>query len=95
MRPEGLARYVLPGLALLAAVVLPVVVRSRAKSRLTLCMANVQKVNRAVLQFAEENNERLPRVDNSPAPGGWWYYKEQVKGYLGLKGPASTNDTPT
>src|SRR5688572_653808 len=80
-------------LALLAAVVLPVVARSRAKSRLTLCMANVQKVNRAVLQFAEENNERLPRVDNSPAPGGWWYYKEQVKEYAGLKGPPSTNDT--
>ena len=73
-------------LALLAAVVLPAVARSRAKSRLALCVANVQKVNRAVLQFAEENNERLPRVDSSPAPGGWWYYKEQVKEYAGTQG---------
>jgi type II secretory pathway pseudopilin PulG len=83
----------LAALSLLAAVVLPSFARSRAKSRLTLCVANVQKINRAVLQFAEENtSQRLPRVDNSPAPGGWWYYKEQVKGHLGLKGPASTND---
>ena len=79
-------------LALLAAIILPVVVRSRATSRLALCSANVQKVNRAVLQFAEENDQTLPRVDNSPAPGGWWYYKEQVKGYVGLTGPPSTND---
>lgn len=80
-------------IALLAAVTIPLVARSRAKSRLVLCTANVQKVNRAVLEFARENDDRLPRVDNSPAPGGWWYYKEQVKGYLGLTGPASTNDT--
>ncbi len=83
----------LAALALLAAILIPAMARSRAKSRLTLCTANVQKVNRAVLQFAEENDQRLPRVDNSPAPGGWWYYKEQVKGYLGLSGPSSTNDT--
>ena len=80
-------------IALLAAVLLPAIARSRAKSRLTLCTANVQKVNRAVLEFAQENDDRLPRVDNSPAPGGWWYYKEQVKGHLGLTGAASTNDT--
>ena len=80
-------------LALLAAIVLSAVARWRAKSRLTLCMANMQKVNRAVLQFAEANDERLPRVDNSPAPGGWWHYKEQVKEYAGLKGPPTTNDT--
>jgi hypothetical protein len=80
-------------MAVLAAIVLPIVARSRAKSKLTLCMGNVQKVNRAVLQFAEDNDQTLPGVENSPAPGGWWYYKEQVKGYLGLSGPASTNET--
>jgi len=83
----------LAAIALLGAVAISIVARSRGKARLTLCTANVQKVNRAVLQFAEEHDDRLPRVDNSPAPGGWWYYKEQVKGYLGLSGPSSTNDT--
>jgi len=83
---------VLAVLAVLSALVIPTLARSRARSRLALCTANVQKVNRAVLQFAEDNNHSLPRVDNSPAPGGWWYYKEQVKGYLALTGPPSTND---
>jgi len=80
-------------LAIITAVAVSIIARSRAKSRLILCTANLQKVNRAVLQFAEEHEQTLPRVDNSPAPGGWWYYKEQVKGYLGLTAPSSTNDT--
>jgi hypothetical protein len=80
-------------LALLSTVLFSIVARSRAQSRLALCTANLQKVNRAVLQFADEHDDRLPSVDNSPAPGGWWYYKDQVKGYLGLSGPSSTNDT--
>jgi competence protein ComGC len=83
----------LAAVSLLVAVAIPAAVRSRARARMTLCTANVQKVNRAVLQFAEEHDDRLPRVDNSPAPGGWWYYKEQVKGYVGLSGASSTNDT--
>jgi len=83
---------ILAVLSVLAAVVVPIVVQARAKSRLNLCLANVRQVNRAVLQFAEEHDQTLPRVDGSPAPGGWWYYKEQVKGYAGLTGTSSAND---
>jgi hypothetical protein len=52
----------------------------------------VKQVNRAVLQYADEQEHILPRMEGSPAPGGWWYYKDQVKGYLGLTGPSSPND---
>jgi len=83
---------VLAVLSVLAAVVVPLVVQAREKSRLNLCLANVRQVNRAVLQFADEHDQTLPRVDGSPAPGGWWYYKEQVKGYAGLTGASSAND---
>jgi prepilin-type N-terminal cleavage/methylation domain-containing protein len=79
-------------LAVLAAVVVPLVARARAKSRLNLCLENVRQVNRAVLHFAVEHDQKLPRMDDSPAPGGWWHYKEQVKGYAGLTGPSSAND---
>ena len=80
-------------LSLLAAVIIPLVVRSRAKSQLAVCLANVKRVNDAVLQFAAEHDQTLPRVDGAPAPGGWWWYKEQVKRYAGLTGPSSANDT--
>jgi type II secretory pathway pseudopilin PulG len=75
--------------SLLAAVVVPMVVRSKAKSRLELCHSNVKQVSRAVLEFAGEHDQTLPKMEGSPAPGGWWHYKEQVKGYLGLNGPPS------
>lgn len=74
----------------LAAVVVPMVLKARAKTRLETCLGNMKQVTRAVLEYADEHERTFPRVDGSPAPGGWWRYKEQVKGYLGLKGPAST-----
>lgn len=43
--------------------------RSASKARLTRCMANLQQVNRAVLQYAADHGHRLPLLDPSPAPG--------------------------
>jgi hypothetical protein len=41
--------------------------------------------------YADEHKV-LPRIDNAPAPGAWWFYKDQVKGYLGLTGPSSSSE---
>jgi type II secretory pathway pseudopilin PulG len=79
-------------LSLLAAVVLPLMARSRSKSQLAQCIENLKQVNHAVLLYANDQQGRLPSLPNSPAPGGWWYYKEQVKSYLGLSGPPSSQD---
>lgn len=79
--------------ALLAAVVVPVATRVRAKSRLAQCTANLQQLAKAVTLYANENEGRLPAMKESPAPGAWWHYRQQVKGYLGLQGPASPEET--
>lgn len=81
----------LAALAVVSASVFVPVTRTRQKARLSQCLANLQRVNRAVLQFAGDHNQTLPGPADSPGEFQWWY-KEQVKGYLGLKGPASTND---
>jgi type II secretory pathway pseudopilin PulG len=80
-------------LSLLAALVTIPVQASYRKSRLARCTGNLQQVTRALLGFANDNNQSLPGA--SPALGGdpWWWYKEQVKRYVGLSGPSSTNDT--
>ena len=67
-------------------------VRSVGKAKLARCEANLKQVNQALLQFAKEQRGKLPRMEGSPPPGGWWHYKELVKGYLGLSGPPSAND---
>src|SRR5438552_2644267 len=83
---------VLATLALLSAIVFPVLAKSRAKSRLEQCIANLQQVGRAVSLYADDHKGALPQLDSSPPPGEWWYFKEQVKGYLGLTGPSSSRD---
>ena len=82
---------VIAAVLLLAALLVPVIGKTRAKTRLAQCISNLQQVNHAVLLYAEDNRKTLP-LTNSPAPGGWWYYKEQVKGYVGLTGRSSAKD---
>jgi Tfp pilus assembly protein PilE len=79
-------------LTLLAALVVPMFLKARTKSRLEQCTANLKEVSRAVLEFAAAHEQTLPKMDGKPAPGGWWHYKEEVKGHLGLNGPPSTAD---
>lgn len=64
----------------------------RRSSRFSLCLSNLQQVNRAVLQFAEDHAKTLPGPTADLGGELQWWYKEQVKGYAGLKGPSSTND---
>lgn len=78
--------------SLLAAIGLPIVHRVRAKAHLAQCTSNLEAVSRAVLMYAQEHRETLPLLANSPAPGGWWWYKEQVKQYAGLSGKSSPED---
>lgn len=82
----------LAALMLIAAVALPLAARARGSSRLSVCLGNVGQVNKAVLQYAAEHENRLPRTPSTPPPGGWWSYKDQVKGHLGLSGPSTAGD---
>lgn len=78
---------------LLAALVVIPMSRSARAARLARCLDNLGKVDRAVLAFAEDHQKTLPGpVAGLPGELQWWY-KEQVKGYAGLKGASSTNDT--
>jgi competence protein ComGC len=83
---------VLAALALLLAVVLPMVLSKRARSRQATCEMNLKEVTHAVLSFAEDNGGRLPDTDPTIKGPLWWFYKEQVKGYLGLRTPSSSSD---
>jgi len=64
----------------------------RNKGRLTLCAANLQHISRAVLLYAEDHQRTLPGPLAAQPGDFWWWYKEQVKNYVGLSGPSSTND---
>jgi len=78
--------------AVLAALVIAPLAVVRARARLKVCTANLQQVGRAALHFAEDHGTRLPGLIHSESGDPWWWYKEEIKSYVGLSAPSSPND---
>jgi type II secretory pathway pseudopilin PulG len=80
-------------LSVLGAIAANRLVAAKAKARTALCLANLGKVNRAVLDFSSDNHQQLPGPPPDDRKNLWWWYKEQVKRYAGLSGESSAGDT--
>jgi type II secretory pathway pseudopilin PulG len=78
--------------AVVGAIVAATVVTMKRKSRLTLCISNLQQVNRAVILYSDDNHKTLPAPSQDHSQDIWWWYKEKVKRYAGLNGPSSVED---
>lgn len=65
---------------------------AKQQARLSLCLANLTKVNQAVLDYAKDSQQRLPGRLADDTRSLWWWYKEQVKRYTGLTGESSAKD---
>lgn len=78
----------------LAALLLPALGRAKEKSRFSACLSNLRQVNLSIRLYAEDNADDLPVLPTpNPYPNGVGaYYKQLVKGNLGLTGPASPRE---
>jgi len=85
---------VLAIIGILAALLLPALTRAKGKGGLTACFNNLKQVNLAIRLYADDNADSLPMLpDPNPYPNGVGaYYKQLVKGYLGLSGPAAPSE---
>ncbi len=81
-------------IAILAALLLPVLGRAKEAARRSRCASNLHQVNLAIRLYADDWNDSLPVLrEPNPYPNGVGaYYKQLVKGYLGLSGPASPKE---
>src|SRR5271170_4927414 len=86
-------------IAILAAMLLPALSKAKAAAVQTKCLSNLKQINLAMLQYCADNHDTTPNSDTVAAGdttgeessmGIWWYYKELVKRYAGIKGPASS-----
>ena len=98
MKPHSRA-FTLPDLLVVVAVVMvlvavaaPMLMKSAARARQAQCVSNLKEITHAVLLYAEDYKGTLPALDPSPPTGVWWWYKELVKGQLGLVGPSTPRD---
>jgi prepilin-type N-terminal cleavage/methylation domain-containing protein len=81
-------------IAIVAALLLPVLGRAKETARRTCCASNLRQVNVAIRLYADDWNDSLPVLpEPNPYPNGVGaYYKQLVKGYVGLRGPASLQE---
>ena len=76
-------------IAVLVALLLPVLSNAKAKARRTVCLNNLRQVNLGIHIYSDDSN------DTSPAAGGQavpWRYRELLQSYFGLSTPPSPQD---
>src|SRR5262249_23223668 len=81
-------------IAILAALLLPVLGRARANALRVPCLNNLRQINLGMRQYWDDHNDFPPGTENTPAlPYGYWTgYKELMKSYVGLQGASSPAD---
>jgi prepilin-type N-terminal cleavage/methylation domain-containing protein/prepilin-type processing-associated H-X9-DG protein len=90
-------------IAILAAILLPVLGKARASAQRTTCLNNLEQINHAIQLYANENSDLLPMItnttDSDPGFGDGsgtnlfvFFYKPLVMNYLGLQGAPSSHD---
>lgn len=81
-------------IAILASLLLPTLGRAKGNALRTNCASNLKQVNLAIQLYADEHAGSLPVLPNpNPYPNGVGaFYKQLVKGYVGLTGPASPDE---
>ncbi len=84
-------------LAILAALLLPVLSRAKAKAQRTVCINNLRQINLGVRMYSDDSQDAspspgaagLPHTGIAPLYSG---YKKLMKNYVGLKGVSSPQD---
>jgi len=81
-------------IGILSALLLPALSQAKEKARRTTCCNNLRQANMAIREYADDWADAFPVLpDPNPYPNGVGaYYKQLVKGYLGLNGPASPGE---
>jgi prepilin-type N-terminal cleavage/methylation domain-containing protein len=81
-------------IAILAGLLLPALSRAKENGKQTSCASNLNQISLAIRFYASDYSDSLPVLPNpNPYPNGIGaYYKQLVKGYLGLTGPPSPNE---
>jgi prepilin-type N-terminal cleavage/methylation domain-containing protein len=75
-------------IAILVALLLPVLSGAKARAKRTECLNNLNQINLGVHLYAGDNGDTLPNAGIAT----YILYKEAVKSYVGLHGPSSPRD---
>lgn len=65
-------------ISILAAILFPVFARARENARRTNCLSNVKQISLGLMQYTQDNDERLPKYDGGASP----FYHEMIMPYV-------------
>lgn len=81
---------VIPVIAILAALLFPVLGGAKSKAQRANCANNLRQIDLGIRLYADEFNDRSPGLTNGARV--WFRYRVMLHDYLGLKGPPSPED---
>jgi prepilin-type N-terminal cleavage/methylation domain-containing protein len=81
-------------IAILAALLLPVLSGAKARARRTVCMNNLRQINLGLRMYSDDSSDKAPRTPGTTnSPGlNWTGYKNLMESYVGLNGASSQQD---
>jgi prepilin-type N-terminal cleavage/methylation domain-containing protein/prepilin-type processing-associated H-X9-DG protein len=82
-------------IAILAAILFPVFAKAREKARTSSCQSNLKQIGVAIVQYTNDNDERLPQwwPGTAPSPNCWvWACQPYIKSGQAFKCPSDTVD---
>ena len=83
-------------IGILASLLLPALAKAKSQALQTRCLSNLKQLNLAMVLYCGDNQDKTPPADsvsvNGVAQDIWWWYKELVKPYVGMKGASGSND---
>lgn len=81
-------------IAILAALLFPVLKSAKDRARRIVCMNNLRQINLGLRMYSDDSNDKAPRTPGTTNfPGlNWSGYKKLMKSYVGFNGAASPQD---
>jgi prepilin-type N-terminal cleavage/methylation domain-containing protein len=81
-------------IAILAALLFPVLSAAKARAHRTVCMNNLRQINLGLRMYSDDSADKAPRTPGTTnSPGlNWTGYKNLMKSYVGLNGAPSPHD---
>ena len=82
-------------IAILAALLLPVLSRAKATAKRAACTSNLKQISLGIQLYADDHNDTLPGIavtNSTPWSYQWRFFKELTMSYDGMNGPSSPQD---
>jgi prepilin-type N-terminal cleavage/methylation domain-containing protein len=83
-------------IAILAALLLPVLSRAKAKAQRTVCTNNLRQINLGIRMYSDDSNDASPSPGSAASPTNfetlYSAYKQLMKNYVGANGASSSQD---